>query len=69
MKAEEIREYTEGLTALARQLNAFASGMKTVRAETKKSAVRESAPEYLALSREDIPEPLFSEADLNFLNL
>jgi four helix bundle protein len=69
MKADEIHEYAEGLTALARQLNAFASGMKTVRAETKKSAVREPAPEYLAVSFEDIPEPLFSEADLNFLNL
>ncbi|MEP0803945.1 MAG: four helix bundle protein [Chloroflexota bacterium] len=69
MNADEIHEYAEGLTALARQLNAFASGMKTVRAETKKSAVREPAPEYLAVSFEDIPEPLFSEADLNFLNL
>ena len=69
MKVDETHEYAEGLTALARQLNAFASGMKTVRAETKKSAVREPAPEYLAVSLEDIPEPLFSEADLNFLNL
>ena len=69
MKVEEIREYADGLTALARQLNAFASGMKTVRAEAKKPAVRESAPEYLAVSLEDIPEPLFSETDLNFLNL
>jgi four helix bundle protein len=69
MKAEEISEYAESLTALARQLNAFASGMKTVRAETKKSAVREPAPEYLAVSLEDIPEPLFSETDLHFLNL
>jgi len=69
MKAEEIRGYAEGLTALARQLNAFASGMRTVRAETKKPAIREPAPEYLAVSLEDIPEPLFSETELNFLNL
>jgi four helix bundle protein len=69
MKADEIHEYAEGLTALARQLNTFASGMKTVRAETKKSVIREPAPEYLAVSLEDIPEPLFSEADINFLNL
>jgi hypothetical protein len=66
MKAEEIREYAEGLTAVARQLNAFASGMKNVRAETKN--VRESAPEYLAVSLGDIPELLFSDTDFDFLN-
>ena len=66
MNAEEVREYSNGLTALARQLNTFASGMKQVRAETKKS-VRESAAEYLTIPLEDIPEPLFSETELDFL--
>ncbi len=69
MKSDEIREYTEGLTAVARQLNTFASGMKNARAETKKFTVRESKPEYLAFSDEEIQEPLFSDADFNFLNL
>ena len=69
MKTEEVREYSEQLTALARQLNVFASGMKNVRAETKKSSVRESAAEYLTDSPENISESLFSETDLNFLNL
>jgi four helix bundle protein len=69
MKADEVREYSEKLTALARQLNVFASGMKNVRAETKKSSVREPAPEYLASSFEEMSESLFSETDLNFLNL
>lgn len=69
MKAEEVREYSDQLTALARQLNVFASGMKNVRAETKKSSIRESAAEYLTDSPENILEPLFSETDLNFLNL
>ena len=71
MNSNEIQEYVEGLTALARQLNAFASGLKTVRVEQSKSkpaAVRESAPEYLAVLPEEIPDPLFSEEDFNFLN-
>jgi len=69
MKADEVSEYSERLTALARQLNVFASGMKNIRAETKKSSVREPAPEYLASSFEETSESLFSETDLNFLSL
>lgn len=69
MHTDEVREYSNQLTALARQLNVFASGMKNVRAETKKSSVRESAAEYQTDSPENISEPLFSETDLNFLNL
>ena len=69
MKIDEVREYSDQLTALARQLNVFASSMKNVRAETKKSSVRESAAEYLTDFPENISKPLFSETDLNFLNL
>lgn len=68
MNSDEVKEYVEGLTGLARQLNSFASGLKTARAESKKPAVREPAPEYLAVSFEEFPNPLFSESDLNFLN-
>jgi len=64
MNQSEVQEYIEGLTALARQLNSFTSGLKTVRAETKKPAVRESAPEYVT----DSSEVLFSEEDIAFLN-
>jgi len=67
MNSSEVQEYVDGLTSLARQLNAFASGLRTVRAEQPKSkpaAVREPAPEYSTANLEDIPEPLFSEADL-----
>ncbi|MBI5944548.1 MAG: four helix bundle protein [Chloroflexi bacterium] len=59
MKPDEILEYTDGLTVIARQLNSFASGMKNARTETKKSAVRETAPEYLAIPVEDV-QSLFS---------
>jgi len=69
MNADEVREYSNGLTALARQLNTFTSGMKRVRAETKKPTVRESATEYKITSPEEATDYLFSESDLNLLNL
>lgn len=68
MNSQEVEEYVDGLTALARQLNAFASGLKTVRTETKKPVVREPAPEYVTTNSDELPDPLFSEEDLNFLN-
>ena len=70
MDSNEVREYVDGLTALARQLNAFAGGLKTVRAEqsNKKSAVRESASEYIVAIPEEFSGPLFSEEDFTFLD-
>ena len=70
MKPDEVQEYVTRLTDLARQLNIFASSLKTVRAEqkSKTSAVRETQAEYLTISLEDIPNPLFSEGELNWLN-
>jgi len=70
MKSSEIQEYVDGLTSLARQLNAFASGLRTVRAEqpkTKSTAVREAAADYTAVPLEQIPDPLFSDEDLTFI--
>ncbi len=70
MKSDEVQEYVNLLTDLARQLNTFASSLKTVRAEQKPktSAVREDQAEYLAINPEEIPDPLFSEDDLNWLS-
>lgn len=70
MEAHEVEQYVNRLTDLARQLNTFASSLKTVRAEQKPktSAVREEQADYLAVNIEDIPNPLFSEDDLNRLN-
>lgn len=67
MDANEIREYVEGLTSLARQLNSFASGLKTVRTEQKKSTVREESAEYHTDLSDDILQILFSETDIDFL--
>ena len=70
MELDEVQKYADDLTTLARQLNAFASGLRTVRAEqskTKTTAVREPAAEYLVIPLEEIPNPLFSDEDLTFI--
>jgi four helix bundle protein len=70
MNPNEAREYIDGLTALAHQLNTFTSGLKTVRVEhsKRKPAVRELAAEYSTFDLEEIPIPLFSVDDLIYLN-
>ncbi|MCC6501024.1 MAG: four helix bundle protein [Anaerolineales bacterium] len=69
LKPDEVEEYVTRLTDLARQLNTFAGGLKVVRAEQKsKPAVREEQAEYLAITLDDLPDPLFNEADLSWLN-
>ena len=70
MESDEVQGYVNRLTDLARQLNTFASSLKTVRAEqkSKTSTVREEQAEYLAVFPEEIPDPLFSEDDLNWLS-
>jgi four helix bundle protein len=69
MKPNEAQEYVDGLGTLARQLNAFASGLKTVRADqpSKKPAVQEARAEYVVAAFEQLPPALFSEEDLNLL--
>ncbi|HKY56368.1 MAG TPA: four helix bundle protein [Anaerolineales bacterium] len=70
MNPDEVQNYVNRLTELARQLNTFAGSLKMVRTEQKMktSAVREEQAEYLTISSEDVPNPLFSEDELNWLN-
>ncbi len=70
MEPDKVQEYVNRLTELARQLNTFASSLRTVRAEqkSKPSSVRESQAEYLTTSPEEISDPLFTEEELNWLN-
>lgn len=70
MDPEEVQRYVNHLTDLARQLNAFASSLKTVRAgqKQKPSSIREVQSEYLTINFEDIPDPLFSDEEMNWLN-
>lgn len=63
MKPGEASGYADNLTALARQLNTFASGLKTVRAEQPaKKSVREPEAQYTVAE-----ENLFTAEDLTFL--
>lgn len=65
MENAQIQEHIQTLIALARQLNAFARGLKGVRDNTSPS-VRESSAEYFVTTD---GEPLFSEDDLHLLAL
>jgi four helix bundle protein len=69
MKPEEVQDYVNRLTDLARQLNAFSGGLKSARAEqkSKTSAVGESQATYVTRTPEALGQPLFSEDDLNYL--
>jgi four helix bundle protein len=69
LNSNDVQEYVNRLTDLARQLNTFAGSLKTVRAEqkTKTSAVHEDQAEYLTIGLEALPNPLFSEDELNWL--
>ncbi|KXK15261.1 MAG: 30S ribosomal protein S23 [Chloroflexi bacterium OLB14] len=68
MNIDEVQKYSNELTTLARQLNTFTKGLRSVRAEqaNHKFTVRESPAEYSTLI--EFPEILFSDEDLNFLN-
>jgi len=69
MSAAEANEYVAHLTALARQLNAFADSLKTVRSDTQKQwkTLRESAAEYLLDLPHTYPESQFDADDLAWL--
>ena len=70
MTSSEAQAYASQLTELARQLNTFASSLKTVRAEQKAHprTVRESTTEYVAADLDELSDPLFSEDELIWLN-
>jgi four helix bundle protein len=69
IEPDEVQKYVDRLTDLARQLNTFTSSLKTVRTEqkSKTSAAREEQAEYLSMGVEDIPNSLFSEEEINWL--
>lgn len=67
MEPEQVQEYVNRLTELAKQLNTFASSLKNVRAEQKTSAVREEQANYITANMDDVFLLLFSEDELNWL--
>ena len=69
MNPDEVQDYINRLTDLARQLNIFAGSLKTVRADQKQktAAVREAQAKYLAITPDEFTNPLFTEDELNWL--
>jgi four helix bundle protein len=69
MNPDEVQDYINRLTDLARQLNNFAGSLKTVRADQKQktAAVREAQAEYLAITPAEFTNLLFTEDELNWL--
>ncbi|MEW5720629.1 MAG: four helix bundle protein [Chloroflexota bacterium] len=67
LPSSETKNYVSQLTDLARQLNAFASNLKSQRRdEHHPKAIREAPAEYVVWTQDDT-SPLFTQADLEWL--
>jgi four helix bundle protein len=69
IQSDQVQDYATQLTDLARQLNAFASGLKAQRrnSRSKSKTVREPATKYSVGPLEDGSPSLFTENDLDWL--
>ncbi len=69
MPSAQVQDYASQLTDLARQLNSFASNLKTQRrgGQPQSKTVREAAAEYVTDDPGDTPAPLFTEEELAWL--
>jgi four helix bundle protein len=65
MSGAAVQEYISNLTDIAKQLNAFAESLKSQRSGGK--TIRELAAEYKVDLPDDIPEILFDQSDLEWL--
>jgi four helix bundle protein len=69
MQAEEVKGYATRLSDVARQLNTFASSLKSQRKDSKSPAksIREPGAEYVVNSWLDDTGPVFTDTELNWL--
>jgi four helix bundle protein len=69
LQAEEVNAYATRLSDVARQLNTFASSLKSQRQEDKSrsKSIREQSAEYLIESSFNDSNALFTEAELYWL--
>ncbi len=70
MPTEEIQVWISQVTSLARQLNAFANSLKSVRTDEREKprTLREIAAEYMSNIPEDFPaDSLFEEKEFAWL--
>ena len=64
-----MQDYASQLTDLARQLNAFAATLKAQRrgSQAQRKATHEAATEYVTDWPGDVPMPLFTDEELQWL--
>jgi four helix bundle protein len=69
MQAEEVKDYVSRLSDVARQLNTFANSLKVQRKESKPQpkSIHEPGVEYLVEEWIHDSTPLFTDAELNWL--
>lgn len=69
MQADEVKGYAARLSDVARQLNTFASSLKSQRKDTKAQSktVREPGVEYVVEDWLDDSAPLFTNTELDWL--
>jgi len=69
MEVEEVKTYAARLSDVARQLNTFASSLKSQRKDSKaqSKSVRESGAEYIIEDWLDNSNSLFTDNELNWL--
>jgi four helix bundle protein len=69
MSSTQVQDYVSQLTDVARQLNAFAADLKAKRqgSQPQPKTMREATTEYVTAWPADLPLPLFTEEDLQWL--
>jgi len=69
LQAAEVKDYAGRLSDVARQLNSFASSLRSQRTDIKiqSKSVREPATEYAAEARLEDAIPLFAENEFTWL--
>jgi four helix bundle protein len=69
MPPPQVQEYASQLTDLARQLNAFAADLKAQRqgSQSQPRTARETTVEYVADWPSELPIPLFTQEELEWL--
>jgi len=69
MPSAQVQDYVSQLTDLARQLNAFAATLKAQRQSSRAQpkTMREAATAYVTDWLDDVPVPLFTEEELEWL--
>ena len=69
MRSEEVKTYAGRLSDVARQLNTFANSLKSQRKDIKvqSKSIHEQSAEYMIETFLDDSIPLFTDAELNWL--